>query len=353
MKKILITTAILAIVSVSCEKKKERQIVTIDTGLYVLNEGNGGLSNADMTYYDFETGLVYQNVFFNQNDRELGDVGNDILIYGGKIYISVGGSSTIEITDLDLKSIKQISFDGNSVKAREPQGLAAHNGKVYIVCFDGHVAKLDTVTLTVEDFVAVGDNPLDIAISKGFAYVTNSGGMNYLIGADYDSTVSVIDLATFKEVKKITVSLNPASIDTDENGDIIVSCTGNYWDIPASLHRINTTTNTLAKTFSDVELSGFVMKGSFAYIFSHDWAGNSQFVELNTLTDVITKTNVIADPSLVPMPHGMTINSVNEEIYVANAEWIGAGKVFGFDKTGIKLFEFSTGNWPKKIAILK
>jgi len=190
MKKIL-TSSLIAVAFFSCKKPNTpTEIIIPDTGLYVLNEGNGGLSNADMTYYDFETGLVYQNVFFNQNDRELGDVGNDILIYGGKIYISVGGSSTIEITDLDLKSIKQISFDGNSVKAREPQGLAAHNGKVYIVCFDGHVAKLDTVTLTVEDFVAVGDNPLDIAISKGFAYVTNSGGMNYLIGADYDSTVS-------------------------------------------------------------------------------------------------------------------------------------------------------------------
>ncbi|MDR1951161.1 MAG: YncE family protein, partial [Bacteroidales bacterium] len=168
MKKQFSTFVILTIFFVSCIKEPKKQDVIIpDSGLLVLNEGLRGMNNSSITYYDFETDSVHQDMFFRQNNRDLGDIANDILIYGGKIYITVGFSSTIEVTDLTLKTIKQISLKDGS-KNREPHGLAAHNGKIYIACFDGHVAKLDTASLIVEGFVKVGDNPENIAISQGF-----------------------------------------------------------------------------------------------------------------------------------------------------------------------------------------
>ena len=357
MKKTLTTTAILAITAiafVSCEKEKEKEnpIVTPDSGLIVLNEGGWGMNNASITYYDFETGSVSQDVFFNQNGRLLGDLANDILIYGGKIYISVGGSSTVEITDLELNSIKQISFDGTSVEALEPQGLAAYNGKVYIASFDGKVARLDTATLQIEQLVQVGKNPVSIAISNGFLYVSNSGGLDFPI---FDSTVSVVNLATFTEVQKIVVGTNPATLGVDENGHIIVGCRGNHMDISSSLHRINTATNAVDRTFANIFPADFVMKKSFAYIYNHDWmTGENQFIEFNTSTESITNSNFIADPSLIQSPYGIAVNSQSEDIYISDAgDYASPGKVVAFDKNGAERFEFETGIAPKRIVVLR
>ncbi|MCL2413607.1 MAG: YncE family protein, partial [Bacteroidales bacterium] len=117
----------------------------ITTGILVLNEGLWGMNNSDITAFEIETGLVEQDVFFRQNGRHLGDTPNDILVYGSKIFITVGGSSTLEITDLQLNSIEQISLIQNNVP-RNPRGLASHNGKVYFALFDGYVARLDTAS---------------------------------------------------------------------------------------------------------------------------------------------------------------------------------------------------------------
>jgi hypothetical protein len=351
MKKIL-TITLIAIFFVSCDKDNnpEISITHFKGGLLVLNEGLKGQNNSSITYYDFETGSVSQDVFFTQNGRRLGDIANDMLIYDEKIYITVGFSNTIEVTDLELKSIKQIQLENN----REPHGLAAHNGKIYFTCFDGHLARLDTATFNV-DYIKVGSNPENIVISKGFAYITNSGGLNFMIGTDPDSTVSVIDLTTFTEVEKIVVGLNPFAIGVDKNGDVIVSTRGNYSDIPYGLHRINTTTNTYEKQFTqDITPADFVMKGNTVFYYDFDWGTfTGKYVEFNTTTETITRPNFISDPSLIGNPYAININKETDDIYLSDADWMGPGKVFGFDKTGNKRFEFLVGLWPKKIVVLQ
>jgi YVTN family beta-propeller protein len=357
MKKIL-TIAILATALLACKKdsKNEIPVIVPDAGLLVLNEGSSNQNNASISYYDFETKTVTQDMFFAQNERHLGDVANDILVYGGKIYITVGFSSTVEVTDLNLKSIERISLT-DGAKNREPHGLACHNGKVYIACFDGYVARLDTSSLSIENYVKVGDNPENICISNDFAYVTNSGGMNYLVDADHDSTVSVIDLNTFTETEKIIVGKNPFSIGTDENGNVIVGCRGDYgMTTPFSLVRINTNDHSV-HTFTDVMASDFSINKSTIYFYNTaydaDWnVIGIDYTAYNTTNG--NKANLLTNSSLITMPYAININQENEDIYVSDAiDYTNAGRAFIFDKNGEKQFDFETGISPKKIVVLK
>lgn len=328
------------------------------SGLLVLNEGVcGGGNNASITHFYFETQTATQDVFFTQNDQLLGDCGNYILVYGGRVYIALGGSATIEVTDLELNSIRRIRLTEEgpfSSPNRQPMSLAAHNGNVFIVCFSGYVLRLDTLTLGINNAVRVGDNPENIAISNGFAYVTNSGGLNFDIGEELGSTVSVVNLATFTEVTQIEVGLNPYAIAVDGSGNIIVS-TRAHWGVPTSsdgLHRINATTHTFDKTFEGVYPSNFVMNGDIVFYYRFDWATmTAQFIKFNTITQ--TKQNFIDEPSLISLPHAININPVNGDIYISNAEFIGNGSVFVFDSNGDKRYEFPAGLWPKRIAILR
>ena len=54
-------------------------------GIFLLNEGNMGSNKCTLDYYDYETGKYHKNIYAERNPgvvQELGDVGNDLQIYG-------------------------------------------------------------------------------------------------------------------------------------------------------------------------------------------------------------------------------------------------------------------------------
>ena len=57
-------------------------------GFFLLNEGNMGSNKATLDYYNYRTGRYSRDVFpkFNPGQvKEMGDVGNDLGIYGDKL----------------------------------------------------------------------------------------------------------------------------------------------------------------------------------------------------------------------------------------------------------------------------
>ena len=72
--------------------------------------------------------------------------------------------------------------------------------------------------------------PEEMVISGNKLYVANSGGYRV---PNYDRTVSVIDLDTFREVKKIDVAINLHRLELDKYGQIWVSSRGDYYDTPS------------------------------------------------------------------------------------------------------------------------
>ena len=52
-----------------------------------------------------------------------GDTAQDMIVYGDKMYIAVYGESTIEVTDLKAKSIKQVKTEG------QPRYMVSEGGK--------------------------------------------------------------------------------------------------------------------------------------------------------------------------------------------------------------------------------
>lgn len=58
-------------------------------GLYLLNEGNMGSNKCSLDFVDFDNGYYVRNLYAEKNPnvvKELGDVGNDVQIYGSKMY---------------------------------------------------------------------------------------------------------------------------------------------------------------------------------------------------------------------------------------------------------------------------
>lgn len=204
--------------------------------VYVLNQGNfysnieGGLS-----VISYESATAAKNVFKTANSRSLGDTPQCGVAYGSKIYVGTYASNTIEIMDRNsYLSYKQIKLSENPEHGNFPYSMVAHNGKVFISMYDGYLARLDTLTMTIDKSVAVGANPDQIALYKNKIYVPVSEGMNY---PNYGKTACVVDPETMTKEKTFEVGLNPTQFIVAD-GHLYCLCKGNYADIASKLYEV-------------------------------------------------------------------------------------------------------------------
>ena len=191
----LISLCILLVVFVACKKKTNNinpDVSELKHGLLVLNEGLFNLNNASLSWIDLNTNSVSEDFFQQKTGRKLGDTGNDLQRYGGKIYVLVNVSSTIEVLDAKTgQSLKQIVMQENGT-AKQPRNIAFYENKVFVSCFDGYVDVIDTTTFNIEKRIKVGSNPENMVVNNHRLYVSNSGGLI----PSLDSTISVIDCQT-------------------------------------------------------------------------------------------------------------------------------------------------------------
>ena len=153
-------------------------------GFYLVNEGNMGSNKCTLDYFDYFTGLYARNFYAERNPnviKELGDVGNDIGIYGSKLYVVVNCSHKVEVLDSRTGTrLGQVDIP-NCRYVRFYRGKAYVSSYVGPVLIDpdapkGAVYEVDTTSLKVTRKVSVGYQPEEMEIVDDYMYVANSGG---------------------------------------------------------------------------------------------------------------------------------------------------------------------------------
>lgn len=327
-------------------------VTTEKSRIFVLSEGLINMNNSTLSMYDFETRETVADYFLVKNQRGLGDTANDMELYGSKLYVVVNVSSQIEILDASTgKSLKQIPMFDDKGVARQPRYITFHKDKAYVCSFDGTVAKIDTASMQIEDIVVVGRNPDGICVANNKIYVSNSGGLNF---PNYDNTVSVIDISTFTEIKKIKVASNPGKIYADSQGDVYLVSKGNYSSSsPYIFQRISAKTDVLEQSFSDISALNFTIHNDTAYIYNFDFNTQSCWVKVfDCTTEKIISDQFITDGTEISTPYGVDVNPLNGDVYLTDAksftEW---GNVLCFDKTGKLKFSINEiGLNPNKVV---
>jgi YVTN family beta-propeller protein len=167
-------------------------------------------------------------------------------------------------------------------------------------------------------------------------YVSNTGGFS----AHYDSTVSIIDLNTLTETKKITVGINPGSITADSSGNLYVVCTGNYGSVAPSLVKFSLNTNSIVKSVDSA--FGTIRYYSNTLITTGGYQGAANVGILNTADLTAVRPSFVADGTTIENPYGLDIDPATGDLYVGDAkDYVSSGQVYCFDKTGKKKFSFS------------
>jgi YVTN family beta-propeller protein len=181
------------------------------------------------------------------------------------------------------------------------------------------VARIDTASLLWEARTSVGSYPEGIAVNGGKLYVANSG--DYSLG--YDNTVSVVDIATFKELGKITVGTNPNILRADGNY-IYLSYQGDWFMTPGGFQRIDVRDNSVSYV-SDAPKADFAIDNGDIYYYDvtydpSDWSTVVLFGKMNVAADgTKIESSLITDAVSIITPYSIAVHPETGEIYVADA----------------------------------
>lgn len=333
-------------------------------GFYVLNEGNMGSNKATLDFFDYTTGTYHRNIYAEINPnvvKELGDVGNDIQIYGNKLYAVINVSNKIEV--LDAKTAKRIK----TINLENCRYITFRNGKAYASSYAGPVAldpnaplgkvvEIDTTSLTIQRTAVVGYQPEEMEIVGNQLFVANSGGYKF---PNYDKTVSVVDLNSFTETKKIDVAINLHRIKKDNYGDLYVSSRGDYYTVPSSLFLVDAVTGAVKKDFH-ISVSEMTIVNDKLYYYGNEFNYNTHaYTKSFGIIDVKTEqiiSNKIIDQEYVDgikTPYGIAVNPITEDIYMTDARnYVSTGYVYCFDKNGHFKWKTEGGNIPAHFTFL-
>ncbi|RXK87211.1 YncE family protein [Filimonas effusa] len=338
-------------------------------GFYLLNEGNMGSNKSTLDYFDYTTGNYQRNIYAVTNPnvpKELGDVGNDIAIYGSRLYAVINASNKIEVMDaktarrigqIEIPNCRYIKFDKGFAY------ITSYAGPIEInpdYTQKGYVAKVDTATLAVVSKCIVGFQPDELEITDGKIYVANSGGyMGAGSSEKYERTVSVIDLASFTEDKRIDVAYNLHHIQADKRGDLWVTSRGDYKQLPSRLYFIDKVQQKVTDTLP-VAVSNFYLDGDSLYIYSTEWSYITYsnvitYGIVNTRTREVVSRSFITDGTdkEIEIPYGIMVHPVTKDIYVTDAgNYVAPGILYCFTKEGKKKWSVRTGDIPAHFALL-
>lgn len=337
-------------------------------GFYLVNEGNMGSNKCTLDYYDYTTGLYSRNFYAERNPtviKELGDVGNDIGIYGSKLYVVVNCSHKVEVMDarsgvrlgqVDIPNCRYIRF---------------HRGKAYVSSYvgpvmidpsapKGAVYEVDTASFAVTRKVTVGYQPEEMEIVDDYMYVANSGGYR---APAYDNTVSVIEMIDFKQVQQIPVGINLHRLKKDRYGKLWVTSRGDYQTRPSRLYVMQKVRgyNRMAVTDTlDIACSNMAFRGDSLFYYATEW---NNFTQSNTITygivDIRTlervSENFITDGTErdITIPYGIAIHPESGDIFVTDAKnYVSSGTLYCFDRQGRRKWSVRTGDIPAHITFL-
>lgn len=349
---------------------EEEQVGNYDSngsvkGMFLLNEGNMGNNKCTLDFLDYSEGIYKRNIYAERNPsvvKELGDVGNDLQIYGGKLYAVINCSHFIEV--MDVENARHLG----KIDVLNCRYIIFNKGKAYVSSYagpvqldpnarPGKVVEVDTASLAITREVIVGYQPEQMVVKDGKLYVANSGGYRF---PNYDRTVSVIDLNTFKVVKTIDVAINLHHMALDRYGMIYVSSRGDYYDVKSDIFVIDTQTDKVVRSLG-ISASNFCLSGDSLYTISTEW---SKVTSSNTISysiyDVkkksIVSRNFITDGTEkeITIPYGIAVNPETKELFVTDAKtYVIPGTLYCFSPQGRKRWQMRTGDIPAHFAFTR
>jgi DNA-binding beta-propeller fold protein YncE len=346
---VFILLMLSALLTTGCKKDPQPDPEPTDStpkSAYLLSEGSWGGNDAEISLINLDNGNITLDWFSSNNRRGIGDLAQDLIHYGNKLYATVFTSNTIEVINpVSGKSIKQIDM-GN----RGPRYIAPHNGKIYVSCYDKTIVRIDTATFAIEATCQLsGMQPEQLCVIGDNLYVCNCWQYDANGEAIYDSTVSVVNLPSFTETHKINVGHNPGKIKALDSHRFIVACAGDH------LSPVTLIVDILSQEMTplSVAATNFDIHNNTIYLYntSYDaqWNPTASFYRVDATT--LQATPILENYShTLPYAYSINIDPATGNLYICNSPYNANADLYTFRPDGTLLHKVEGGILSSKVV---
>jgi DNA-binding beta-propeller fold protein YncE len=318
-------------------------------GIFVINEGNFMYGNASLTYYDPETGQVFDDVFFHANALPLGDVAHSMTIRDSLGYVVVNNSGRIYIIHTSTFELK-----GKITGLTSPRYIHfISEEKAYVSdLYARSIAVVNPLTKEVTGSIPVNNHKTE-SYQHATEQMLQYDRFVYTNCWSYDNLVLVIDSELDQVVDSIEVLNQPNSMVLDRQHALWVLCDGGYEGNPSGhetggLMRIGagSTEAELIIRFAademprDLKING---TGDTLYYIN----GDVYRYAVDGITDPELLIDNPYEGSLFTGLYGLEVDPGSSELYVADAvDFVQRGRVYRFSPEGTPVDTFLTGIAP-------
>ncbi len=307
---------------------------TGDLQLFILNEGQFNKNNASLDVWSFDDSTIASDVF-----PGLGDIGSDIELIDGKLYVVLSNSASLVIMNADLSGKKIINFDPGSGPARI---VKIGDSKALLTFqYRSFCAVIDTKGDSVFQHIELGTGSRGIAVLDGKAYTAND--MN---------GITIINTATYAVEHLTNIVTEPYDVTADSiNGNIIVLGVGDWMtSSPAEMIWLRALDNTVLtkKVFSpDDYFNGlypsFIGNGNL-YVLFDDRVSSYDLATRSIKQDTLIRKGFYG---------GIYDQYHNRLILGDDNDFVSRSIVSFYSTAGDSLYSINTGILPAHFTIYK
>lgn len=324
---------------------------------FVLNEGNSKDNNASISLFDARqdtTTATELDLYFTQNDKQLGSLGQDMIEYGGNIYVVVYGSAYIAKLNRSCVEQCRTSIDA---EYGAPRYIVGEGGKLYVTSVGGYVLRLNPDDLSVETAVKVGKVPEKPCVDDGKLYVP--------LGNTYDmmtvnNKLAIVDLRNFTPAAvKYVEMTNNLQLAVENNGYVLTMSYGDDWmTTPMWMYDIK---NVKAEDTGEQVTYMMEYDDIFLCVFSEtDWNTYQTVNHFFTYDPATKKKTDVTEKVVAEKPTLATasIYSISEgkddSFYLTTTMYSeGNGTVYHFSKDFKLIGSFTSwGQNPRKVVVI-
>lgn len=319
-----------------CVKEKpNKQLPAGKTGVLIVNEGNFGWGNADLSFYDPLTGEIFNDIYQQTANVPLGDVLQSIVVRDSLVYAVLNNSAKIEVLNFanSLRKEQTIHIAGSA-----PRYMFPVNDSIALVTelYANKIWKINYRSGAAIGSIPVSGETNEMVMANGSVFVLErtapfSGG--------FTAQVHVIDAVSLQMQTSVSLPSEPNSLVLDNENNLFVLTDSNAHS-KAQLAKISTTDFTLLslKEFEHGQPHLLRTNGAKTQLY---FAVNSSVFRMG-INDTIPASPYIQ--TTAHLLYGMNIHPKNDEVYVADVlDYTQPSKIFVYDASGNQKASFNAG----------